>query len=76
LPLLSKLDGLGGAYRILFLSDHPTLLENGAHDGEPVPFCVYDSRRPAGARVFCEKNAAQGELVEGGTRLMPELFEQ
>ena len=76
LPLLSKLDGLGGAYRILFLSDHPTLLENGAHDGEPVPFCVYDSRRLAGARVFCEKNAAQGELVEDGTRLMPGLFEQ
>ncbi|MCL1965438.1 MAG: phosphoglycerate mutase [Firmicutes bacterium] len=76
LPLLKKLDGLGDAYRVLFLSDHPTLLESGAHDDEPVPFCLYDSRKPKGSRIFCERNAAMGERVEEGTRLMGMLFGQ
>lgn len=75
LPLLAGLDARGEAYRVLFLSDHPTLLESGAHDGAPVPFCLYDSRLSAAPRTFCERNAAQGERVEEGTTLMPRLFE-
>lgn len=76
LPLLSGLDAMGAPYRILFLSDHPTLLESGAHSGNPVPFCVYDSRRPDAPRLFCESTAQHGELVEEGTKLPAILFEQ
>lgn len=75
-PLLNALDDDGEAYRILFLSDHPTILETGAHDGEPVPFCIYDSREKGTPRTFCEGTAREGELVEEGTLLMPLLFEQ
>lgn len=76
LPLLSQLDALGDDYRILFLSDHPTLLENGAHDAAPVPFCIYDSQKRGEDQAFCELSAAKGELVEDGTQLMRILFEQ
>lgn len=77
-PLMAQLDADGEPFRILFLSDHPTILETGAHDGAPVPYCVYDSRRDAQrpARVFCEKTAlAEGALMEEGTNLMKLLFE-
>lgn len=74
LPLLSGLGKMGDAFRVLLLSDHETLLENGAHAGEPVPFCLYDSRTPGAPRAFCEAKAAQGERVENGTELMPMLF--
>lgn len=75
-PLLDALDADGEPYRILFLSDHPTLLRNGAHDGAPVPYCIYDSRKTAAPRVFCEATAAKGDLVEDGTQLMPMLFSE
>lgn len=76
LPLLEALRADGEPFRIIFLSDHPTILETGAHDGDPVPFCIYDSRNPAAVpRVFCESEAARGCLVEEGTSLMPMLFE-
>ncbi len=74
LPLLSGLSALGDDFRILFLSDHPTLLENGAHDGNPVPFCLYDSRKTGPDRVFSEAEAAHGECIENGASLMAELF--
>ncbi len=74
-PALDGLDAMGVPYRVLFLSDHPTLLESGAHDGHPVPFCLYDSRESAASRVFGEAGAEQGELVEDGTKLVEMLFE-
>ena len=75
-PLLDGLDALCEPYRVLLLSDHPTLLETGAHDGGPVPFCLYDSRQSGPPRVFCEAAAAEGERVADGTLLMPMLFAQ
>ncbi len=74
-PLLAGLDKAGEDYRVLFLSDHPTFLDNGAHSGNPVPFCIYDSRKKATPRLFGESNAVKGQMVEDGTRLMPMLFE-
>lgn len=76
LPLLSELRSDGEPFRILFLSDHPTILETGAHDGAPVPYCIYDSRQDAPPRVFSEETAAQGTVLEDGTQLMRLLFEQ
>ncbi|MDR0896487.1 MAG: phosphoglycerate mutase [Oscillospiraceae bacterium] len=74
LPALAGLDALGMPYRVLLLSDHPTLLDSGAHDGAPVPFCLYDSRVSAAPRAFSEAAAAGGELVKEGTQLMELLF--
>ncbi len=74
-PLLARMDLRGEPYRVLFLSDHPTFVETGAHDGEPVPFCLYDSRFPGGEpRHFCEAVCAAGERVPDGTKLIEMLF--
>lgn len=75
LPVLQQLDADGEPCRILFLSDHPTLLETGAHDSAPVPYCLYDSRMPGTPRPFNERTATQGALLEDGTQLMAQLFE-
>ena len=74
-PLLQGLRANDESFRILFLSDHPTFVSNGMHDGAPVPFCLYDSRKPAmPPRVFCERNAAEGMYISDGTKLMDLLF--
>lgn len=74
-PLMRGLDALGDDYRILFLSDHPTLLANGMHDAAPVPYCLFDSRLlGAVPRPFCEEEAAKGLLMADGTKLMDLLF--
>lgn len=72
-PLLEKLPG---DYRLLLLSDHPTLLSTRTHDGHPVPFGIYDSRKSKITAKFCEKTCAQGHFVDNGDKLMGILFEQ
>ena len=59
------------------LSDHKTLTSNRAHDGDPVPFLLYDSRRTDGSGLdYTEKNGlATGVFVENGTALMGMLFD-
>ena len=78
LPLL--LDGLnasGEDYRVLILSDHRTLTSTRGHDGDPVPYIIYDSRYNRKANVdFCEEEAAKGPYIDDGTKLMELLFEQ
>ena len=84
-PLLDRLTQSGEDFRLLLLSDHPTLLTTRTHDGSPVPYAVYDSRtvtaalaagRPAPVRKFDEKECAKGPYLAPGTRLMNVLFEQ
>jgi len=81
--LLEGLAKKGEDFRLLLLSDHPTLLTTRMHDGSPVPFAIYDSRivhealaagKPVPARKFCEKEVA-AEPVVTGTSLMGMLFE-
>ena len=72
-PLLEKLPG---DYRLLLLSNHPTLLSTRTHDGHPVPFGIYDSRKSKITAKFCEKTCAQGHFVDNGDKLMGILFEQ
>ncbi len=76
-PILDWLDNCGEPYRILMLSDHKTLTSNRAHDGDPVPFLLYDSRRTEGSGLdYTEKNGlATGVFVENGTALMGMLFD-
>ncbi|MDR2505906.1 MAG: 2,3-bisphosphoglycerate-independent phosphoglycerate mutase [Oscillospiraceae bacterium] len=75
LPLLARMPKLDADFRVLLLPDHPTLLANGMHDGAPVPFAIYDSRKKGEPRKFGEASAANGVSVEDGTRLMDMLFE-
>ncbi len=74
-PIVSHLTGKGEDFRMLVLSDHKTLMANGAHDGDPVPFFIYDSRSDAGTGLaYSEKNGQQGIFLKEGVELMPTLF--
>ncbi len=74
-PLLEKLPTIDNDFRILLLSDHPTLMTTRTHDASPVPFAIYDSRTPGAPRKFSERQAAKGCYVENGDLLMPRLFQ-
>ncbi len=74
-PLLARLDRLYGEYRVLLLSDHPTLLRTRGHDGAAVPFALYDSRTPGRPRKFDEAHArATGDFLAEGPMLLRALF--
>lgn len=76
-PLTRALRDRGMEYRLLILSDHKTLTESRAHDGDPVPYLLYLSSRDSGAGLpYDEESGARGRFVEDGTTLMPMLFEQ
>lgn len=73
-PLEEKLAGT--PHRILLLSDHKTLMSTRTHDGDPVPFLIYDSTRPRSTMLsYTEKDGEKGPYVEAGTELMDMLFE-
>ncbi len=75
-PLLEKLPQLGD-FRLLFLSDHPTLLSTRTHDGKAVPYAIFDSRKDQGLKhKFDEAHAAQGVFIHEGDTLMGRLFEK
>ena len=76
-PIVDALRARGEDFRILMLSDHKTLMDGGMHDGDPVPFLIYDSRVDTGAGLpYTEKNGLKGPYLDDGTLLMPALFEQ
>ena len=83
LPVLMEgLDATGEKFRILILSDHRTLTSTCGHDGEPVPYIIYDSRIGKSLddnrtlTSFCEAQAAKGRYLSDGTMLMDLLFER
>ena len=62
-------------YRILFMSDHKTLMATRGHDGEPVPFLLYDSRATSDSgQTYCEADGARGAYLADGTKLLHMLF--
>jgi 2,3-bisphosphoglycerate-independent phosphoglycerate mutase len=73
-PLLSALQKRGGDYRVLLMCDHPTLLTTRTHDAAPVPYAIFDSRRPAPPRKYCEAEALHYPLLEDGSTLLERLF--
>lgn len=74
-PLLTRLGEIDPEYRVLLLSDHPTLLTTRGHDGHAVPFALYDSTRPGEPRKFDEKHArATGDFLAEGPMLLRALF--
>lgn len=74
-PLMAGIAEMGYEYRLLFVSDHKTLTSTRGHDGDPVPYLLFDSRRDekTGA-VFNEKQGENGPFIEKGTMLMDYLF--
>jgi 2,3-bisphosphoglycerate-independent phosphoglycerate mutase len=76
-PMLQGLQGLG-PHRLLLLPDHRTPLSLKTHSSEPVPFVLYDSRRPASrpTRRFNEFAAEHtGLLVEKADLLISALIQ-
>ncbi|MCL1804859.1 MAG: 2,3-bisphosphoglycerate-independent phosphoglycerate mutase [Clostridiales bacterium] len=75
--LTQGLDKLGEGFRLLILSDHKTLTSNRGHDGEPVPYLLYDSRKNLGGGLaYTEANGAKGPYLDEGWRLIGHLFEE
>ena len=75
-PLTEKLSADGTDYRLLVLSDHKTLTQTRGHDGDPVPFLIYDSRKNEGsALAYSEAEGEKGPFVDAGVQLMSLLFE-
>jgi len=64
-------------FRLLLLSDHKTLTATRGHDGDPVPYILYDSREtsPSG-RAYTEAEGLKGPFVDEGIALMPRLFSE
>ena len=77
-PILAWLRARKEPFRVLLLSDHKTLTATRAHDGDPVPFLLYDSREPEGSGLtYTEKNGlATGLFLPEGTALLDMLFER
>ena len=76
--ILEYLDASGEDYRILIMPDHPTPLDIMTHSSDPVPFMLYDSRKPQnGVSLFDEENAAKtGIFIEHGPDIMDILLEK
>lgn len=75
-PLVEKMQASGEDFRILIISDHKTLMIDGSHDGDPVPFIIYDSREDRKTGLsYTEKDGEKGEMIEQGETLMKELFQ-
>jgi len=75
-PLCDALSAKRQDFRILILSDHKTLTSNRQHDGDPVPYLIYDSRTDTKAALpYTEANGLRGSFMHAGIGLMPALFE-
>lgn len=75
-PLTDALDMDNTDYRLLFISDHKTLTSTRGHDGDPVPYMIYDSRETKGSGLpYCERSGDLGPDLGEGTALMPRLFQ-
>lgn len=74
-PLLEGLKSLGD-HRVLVMCDHLTPVAVRTHTPEPVPFVLFDSRRPQNQeRVYSERAARQsGLLLNQGAGLLPRLL--
>ena len=63
-------------YRILLLSDHKTLTSTRGHDGDPVPYLIFDSRVDTHrGGVYNEAEGLKGPMELHGHRLLRKLFE-
>jgi len=76
-PIVERLEQNGMDHRILVLSDHKTLMSTRGHDGDPIPYLIYDSRVKTGTgKSFDEETGEKGTFLEDGYRLLDLLFEK
>ena len=76
-PVLQYLRSAKEPYRILVVSDHKTPVETRNHNGEPVPFVLFDSESnmpPEGWKTFTESAAERGMFFESGCDLADYFF--
>jgi len=73
-PVLAEMEKRGEPFRVLMLCDHPTLLTTRTHDGAPVPYAIFDSRKAAPPRKYSESGAMEYPLLENGAMLLERLF--
>ena len=72
------LDAAGEDYRIMVLPDHPTPIQVRTHTKDPVPYMIYDSRRPfeGSVHTYGESAARRSGLAwPEGFRLIDHLLE-
>jgi len=76
--LLDGLEGMG-PYRLMVLPDHPTPIAIRTHCADPVPFFIYDSRKPEiinPEAVYTEAYAkSTGIVIREGHTLMDRFLE-
>ncbi len=77
-PIVQGLEADGTPFRMLVLSDHKTLTATRGHDGEPVPYLLYDSTRDLQSNLpYSEESGEMGKSYnKGADVLMSLLFDQ
>ncbi len=76
-PIVEALERRGEPFRLLMLSDHKTLTSTRTHDGDPVPYLIYDSRSSDGCgRDYTEQSGEAGAFIKPGYELISKLFER
>lgn len=76
-PIVEKLKEQGEDFRLLFLPDHYTLVQEKIHTDEPVPYLLYDSRSSKCNQIaYNEKQGKLQPLLSDGTKLIQKLFSE
>jgi len=74
-PTVRGLEEKGWDFRMLILSDHKTLTSTRGHDGEPVPFLLYDSTADTHSGLTnCEEDGDKGEYYPDGAHACMKLL--
>lgn len=70
------LDSTGEGYKIAVLPDHPTPIEVRTHTSSPVPYMIYDSRKPVDSGLkYNEKDAQNGKYLDNGQMIIAKMTE-
>ncbi len=74
-PLVERMEKANMEHRILLLSDHKTLTSSRGHDGDPVPFLLYDSHIDTGrGGAYTEAEGEKGPFLDHGYDLLGRLL--
>lgn len=76
--LWSGLDASGQPFRLEIISDHKTLTATRGHNGDPVPYLIWDSRaaNSQNGLRYTEADAEKGPFIEEGHSLISRLLEE
>lgn len=74
-PLTERLHKTKTDFRMLILPDHPTPVCLRHHTADPIPFLLYDSRRPQSGGIFDEQHTKTLPMT-AGTILLNLLLER